>query len=209
MNIIESLNWRYATKRMNGNIVPQEKLDTILAATNLAASSYGFQPYTVLVVTNQAIKEKLQAAAYGQHQLGESSHVLVFCVPEQITTADIQVFMENIAATRSMPIEALSGYQQMIEGTIGKLTAEQQQIWSAKQAYIALGTALTTAAEQKVDACPMEGFNASEFGEILGLKEKGLKAVVLMPLGFRSDEDATQHYKKVRKESKDIFHMIN
>ncbi len=209
MNIIENLNWRYATKRMNGNIVPQEKLDTILAATNLAATSYGLQPYTVLVVTNQAIKEKLQAAAYGQHQLGESSHVLVFCVPEQITKADIQAFMENIATTRSMPLEALSGYQQMIDGTVGQLTAEQQQIWSAKQAYIALGTALAAAAEQKVDACPMEGFNASEFGEILGLKEKGLKAVVLMPLGFRSDEDATQHYKKVRKESKDIFHMIN
>jgi nitroreductase len=194
---------------MTGAAVPQDQVDQILAATNLAATSYGLQPFSVLVVTNQPIKEKLQAAAYGQQQLGESSHVLAFCVPEKLTSDDFKAYMENIAATRGLPLEALSGFEGMIEGTVGKLTPEQQQIWSAKQAYIALGTALAAAAELKVDACPMEGFDANQFDEILGLKEKGLKTVVIMPIGFRSEEDASQHYKKVRKDSKDIFHMIN
>ena len=208
MSLIQDLNWRYATKNMSGEIVNSDKLETILAATNLAATSYGLQPFTILVVSNTGIKAKLQEAAYGQTQVGSSSAVLVFAVPLKITTADIEGFINLVATTRSMPVEALDGYKGMILSTVGALPAEQQQIWSAKQAYIALGTALAAAAEQKVDACPMEGFDAVKFDEILGLTEKGLKSVVIMPIGYRSADDATANYLKVRKSESELFHFV-
>lgn len=208
MSLIQDLNWRYATKNMNGETVSDEKLTAILKATNLAATSYGLQPFTILVVSNKEIKLKLQEAAYGQAQVGSSSAVLVFAVPLKITTADIEGFINLVATTRSMPVEALDGYKGMILGTVGALPAEQQQIWSAKQAYIALGTALAAAAEQKVDACPMEGFDAAQFDEILGLTEKGLKSLVIMPVGYRSADDATAKYIKVRKLESELFHFV-
>ena len=174
----------------------------------MAATSYGLQPFKVLVVSNEAIKLKLQTAAYGQPQVGSSSAVLVFTVPLKITAEDVEDFINLVATTRSLPLEALDGYKGMILGTVGALPAEQQQIWSAKQAYIALGTALAAAAEQKVDACPMEGFDAAQFDEILGLTEKGLKSLVIMPVGYRSADDATAQYIKVRKPERELFHFV-
>ena len=208
MSLIQDLNWRYATKNMNGEVVSAEKLQAILTSINLTATSFGLQPFKVIVVSNEEIKIKLQAAAYGQTQVGSSSAVLVFAVPLKITTADIEGFINLVATTRSMPVEALDTYKGMILSTIGDLPAEQQQIWSAKQAYIALGTALAAAAEQKVNACPMEGFDAVQFDEILGLTEKGLKSVVIMPVGYRSADDATAQYIKVRKPESELFHFV-
>lgn len=209
MSLLNDLQWRYATKNMNGETIPTEKLNVILEATNLAASSYGLQPFTVLVISHATTKTILQAAAYNQPQVGTSSHVLVFAVPEKITPEAIEHFINNVATTRNIPLDALEGYKQMILGTVGALPAEQQQIWAAKQAYIALGTALAAAAEQKIDACPMEGFDAAKVDEILGLKEKGLKSVVILPLGFRAETDATAHYKKVRKSNDEFFIHLN
>lgn len=209
MSLINDLQWRYATKNMNGETVPTEKLNTILDAINLSATSYGLQPFTVLVVTNTDTKAAIQAAAYNQAQVGSSSHVLVFTVPEKLTAADIEQFINNVATTRNIPVDALEGYKQMMLNTVGALPAEQQQIWSTKQAYIALGTALAAAAEQKIDACPMEGFDAVKVDEILGLKESGLKSVVILPLGFRAETDATAHYKKVRKPNDELFIHLN
>lgn len=209
MSLINNLNWRYATKAMNGEIVSEEKLNAILDAVNLSSSSYGLQPYTILVVSNTDIKMQLQAAAYGQGQVGACSHVLVFCVPAKLTADNAKTFIENVASTREIPMEALAGYQGMIAGTINGLNEAQQQTWSAKQAYIALGTALIAAAEQKVDACPTEGFDTAKFDEILGLEAKGLTSVVILPIGYRSSEDATANYKKVRKAKADMFQFVN
>jgi nitroreductase / dihydropteridine reductase len=209
MSLIKDLNWRYATKKMTGEPVSAAQLNAILNAINLAATSYGLQPFKVAVVENADTKTALQAAAYGQAQVGSSSHVLVFAVPLKITEADIQAFVNNVATTRNIPVNALDGYKNMMLTTVGALPAEQQQIWSTKQAYIALGTALAAAAEQKVDACPMEGFDAAAFDKILNLTEKGLKTVVIMPIGFRADDDATAHYVKVRKPNAELFLMVN
>ncbi len=209
MSLIQDLNWRYAAKRMNGEAVPQDKLDAILEAARLSASSYGLQPYHIIVVQNQETKLKLQAAAYGQAQLAESNVVLVFAVQEKLTEDDVEKFVSNIVATRNMPdASALEGYKQMMLGTVKGLTDEQQQQWSGKQAYIALGTALAAAAEQRVDACPMEGFDAKQFDEILELNKKGLKSIVLLPLGFRSSEDYLANLPKVRKSSEELFHFV-
>ena len=209
MSLIKDLNWRYAAKNMNGEKVSQEKLNTILDAVTLSASSYGLQPYTVVVVSNEAVKEKLMAAAYGQKQVGSASHVLVFCVPEIITVDMVQDFINHVATTRGLPVHVLDGYKGMITGSIVPLPHDQQQHWSEKQAYIALGTALAAAAQIEVDSCPMEGFSREEFDKILGLEEKGLKSVVIMPIGFRATDDATAHYAKVRKPKELLFQHVN
>ena len=209
MKLIENLKWRYAAKKMTGEKVPDEKISVILDAVQLSASSYGLQPYTVVVVSNPEIKLKLQAAAYGQPQVGESSHILVFCVSKIISPESITHFIHSVAETRGMPLEALAGYEGSIQGTVKGMNEGEQQNWAAKQAYIALGTALVAAAEQHVDACPMEGFNRSEFDKILGLEEKGLMSAVIMPIGYRSAEDIFSGAKKVRKDKKLLFHMVH
>ncbi len=208
MGLIKDLQWRYAAKKLNGETVSADQLDAILQATNLAATSYGLQPFTVIVVSNDDIKQQLQAAAYGQVQIGTASHLFVFTVPEKLTEADVQAYIDNIAKTRSIPAEALDGFKGMMLGTINGLTDEELQTWSAKQAYIALGTALAAAAEQKVDSCPMEGFDHNQYDEILGLNAKGLKSVVMMPIGFRADDDAAAHYSKVRKAESELFDFV-
>jgi nitroreductase / dihydropteridine reductase len=205
MSLVKDLNWRYATKKMTGETVSKDKLNTILEATNLAATSYGLQPFTVVVVENAGIKAQLQAAAYDQAQVGSSSHVFVFAVPLQITAANIEAYLKHVMTARNISAIVLGGYKSMMLDTVCALPAEQQQIWATKQAYIALGTALAAAAEQKVDACPMEGFDAAAFDKILGLTEKGLKSVVIMPIGFRAEGDATAHFAKVRKPHEEMF----
>ncbi len=209
MSLLDNLQWRYATKRMSGIKVSEEKLAGILAATRFSASSYGLQPYSILVVSNKELKEKLGAAAYNQPQLTESSHVLVFCVNKTITPNDVTDYIKLIADTRNIPSEALKGFEDAILGTISRLNEDELQNWSAKQAYIALGTALAAAAELQVDTCPMEGFSRADFDEILGLKEKGLTSVVILPLGYRSEEDQLAGAIKVRKHKDVLFQFID
>jgi nitroreductase len=208
MSFIEDLQWRYATKNMNGQSVSDEQLTNILAATKLAATSYGLQPFKVIVVGDAAIKVQLMAAAYGQTQVGSSSHVLVFAVPTHLTQGDIDAYIHDVVTTRGIPEVALAGFKSQMSGTLLALSAEQQQVWSAKQAYIALGTALAAAAEQRVDSCPMEGFDAAAFDKILGLTEQGYKAVVILPIGFRAASDATANYAKVRKSDADLLEFV-
>ncbi len=208
MSLLKDLNWRYATKNMNGKAVSGKKLNVILSAINLAPTSYGLQPFSVVVVKKKSMKDKLQAAAHGQPQVGSSSHILVFCVPLQITADDIQAFISNVATTRNIPAHVLEPYKDRIMGTIGAAPAEQQQIWSAKQAYIALGMGLAAAAEQKVDACPMEGFDANAIDKLLGLTKKGLKSVVIMPIGYRAETDAVAKFAKVRKSVEVMFQTV-
>ena len=209
MNLIDDLNWRYAAKRMTGEKVSEEKLTAILDAVQLTASSYGLQPYQVIVVSNPEVKLKLQAASYGQPQLTESSHVLVFCITRKLKEDDIRTFIELTAAKRGLPVESLKGYQDTIQSTVNSLSIEEQDHWNAKQAYIALGSALIAAAELKVDSCPMEGFIRAQFDTILGLEEKGLHAVVILPIGYRSPEDQLASAVKVRKSKEDLFHFIS
>jgi nitroreductase / dihydropteridine reductase len=205
MSLIKDLNWRYATKKMNGKKVSPKKLQAILDAIHLAPTSFGLQPFTVSVINRQSTKDKLMAAAHGQVQIGTSSHVLVFSVPTKLTAEDVQAFINNIVATRGVPAAAMEGYKGMMTGMVMGMSAEQQQNWSAKQAYIAFGLALAAAAEQKIDACPMEGFDAAQFDKILGLDKKGLKSVVILPIGFRAEDDMFAKMAKVRKPKEQIF----
>ncbi len=209
MDILERLEWRYATKKFNpSKKLSKEQLDRLIAATRLSASSYGLQPYKILVIENPAIREQLRAASADKPQITDASHLVVFARYANLNESHVDEYTNNIAATRNLNPEDLAGFAGVMKGTINSLDAAAAATWTGKQAYIALGTLLTVAAAEGIDACPMEGFNSAQYDEILGLKDKGLAATVIAAVGFRADDDAMQHAKKVRKPLEQLVEMI-
>jgi nitroreductase/dihydropteridine reductase len=209
MSLVDSLNWRYATKRMSGEKISDADLENILEATRLSASSLGLQPYTILVISNPEIRERLKVAGYNQPQIVESSHLLVFAAWDGISEDQVDGYIRNVAEIRGVKVDALQGFSDMINGKVRSFTKEEQQEWAARQVYIALGTALAAAAELRIDATPMEGFSTEKFDEILELKEKGLKSVVMMAIGYRSSEDALAGAVKVRRKKEALFSFVD
>ena len=204
MTFIDQLNWRYATKRMTEKVVPQEKIDAIIEAIRLSASSYGLQPYDLVVVKDKELLKQIQPIAYNQLQIGEATALVVFAVWDKITPEKIDNFFNLIASERGIPLEVLAGYKAMVDGLLQKDEATAFN-WMARQAYIGLGTGLAAAAMEEVDSCPMEGFDTTALDELLGLTAKGLKSVVIMPLGYRDEaNDSTANMKKVRKSTADF-----
>lgn len=203
MELIKSLEWRYATKKMNGEKIPQDKLERILEATRLAPSSYGLTPYQVIVVEDQELKEKLVSACYGQTQLKDSSAVLVFAVWDTIDYKwAVEDYINDIAIQRNIPVDVLGDFKGMMLGTINNMSDEQKTIWAQKQAYIGLGFSLVASALEEVDSTPMEGFVPSQVDEVLGLKELGLSSAVILTLGYRDTEgDSLSTMKKVRRDN--------
>jgi len=202
MELIKSLEWRYATKKMNGEKIPQDKLERILEATRLAPSSYGLTPYQVIVVEDQELKDKLVPACYGQTQLKDSSAVLVFAVWDTIDENAVEDYINNIAIQRNIPVDVLGDFKGMMVGTINSMTEEQKTTWAQKQTYIGLGFSLVASAVEDVDSTPMEGFVPSQVDEVLGLKELGLKSSVILTLGYRDTEgDSLSTMKKVRRDN--------
>jgi nitroreductase len=206
MELLKSLEWRYATKKMNGEKIPQDKLERILEATRLAPSSYGLTPYNVIVVEDQKLKEELQGACYGQTQLVDSSAVLVFATWDEVTEHSVGNYINEIAKQRETPVESLNGLQDMMNGSLTNMTHEQKISWAQRQAYIGLGFALTAASVEEVDSTPMEGFVPESVDTVLGLQELGLKSVVVLPLGYRDTEnDSLSTLKKVRWDNDKFF----
>jgi nitroreductase len=200
MNLLESLNWRYATKRMTGEKVPQEKLNIILEAARLAPTSSGIQPFSILQISNKALLEKVQAVAYNQPQITEASQVLVFAAWDDVTPEKIDAVYQQITRERNLPADALAAYVGTLKGMFSGMSQEQRFNWAARQAYIAFGLAIVAAATEKVDSTPMEGFKNAELDELLGLKEKGLKSTTLLTLGYRDTaNDWLANLKKVRR----------
>lgn len=198
MNLIENLKWRYATKAYNNIKVTEEKIDQILEAINLSASSCGLQSYRVFVVSNLEIQKKLGTDSYNG-QISSCSHLLVFAAFTDMSSSYIDNYMAMTEKQRGLDAGALSGFRNGLHSYFSTINAEQKALWAAKQAYIALGTALIAAAELKVDATPIEGFNAATIDEVLGLKEKGLHSTVILALGYRdSEKDYMAATKKVR-----------
>ena len=194
------LNWRYATKKFDiSRELPAEDLEYILLAGNLAATSYGLQPFKIIVVTDTQMKQALLAQAYNQIQVSENSALLVIAARTDVDETFISEYTERLEVERGLPAGAVDDFKAMMVGHLTSLTAEARLVWSQKQAYIALGTMMVAAAEKAVDSCPMEGFDAVKFDEILGLADLNLHSTLLLPLGYRSSEDATQNYKKVRQ----------
>jgi nitroreductase len=205
MKLIDALNWRYAAKRMNGEVVPAEKINNILEATRLSASSMGLQPYNIIAVENADVKKLLHPAAFNQPQILESSHLLVFAAWNDVTETHINDYINTIVATRAVPPQSLDVFKSKMLEFLNSRTQQQRHEWAARQAYIAFGTAITAAAMEEVDATPMEGFNPEAFDEILGLKSKGLRSVTILALGYRdSQNDIMVSQKKVRRATDEL-----
>ena len=206
----EKLNWRYATKKMDPTkAVPQDKVNRILEAANLAPTSSGLQPFEIIVVTNPEVKAQLSAAAYGQSQIVDGSHVLVFAAWDNYTAERIDAVVANLEAERGGKSDAVTGYYDNLKAQYLPRTAEVNYEHAARQAYIAFGLALTAAAFEAVDSTPMEGFDPSKVDEILGLREKGLRSVTIMPLGYRADAgDWLNGAKKVRKPMGELVTLV-
>ncbi|RRQ47120.1 NAD(P)H-dependent oxidoreductase [Chryseobacterium sp. SC28] len=185
MSLIDDLNWRYATKKMNGEPVPQEKVDYILEAARMAPSSSGLQPYKVFVITNKELRERIKSIANNQSQLTDGSHLLVWAAWDGYSLSRIGEVFEKTTQERGLPSSVMDDYKNSLWSMYEPLSKEWQAAHAAKQAYISFGMAIAAAAEQKVDATPMEGFDNQALDEILGLPEKGLKSVVILPLGYR------------------------
>ncbi len=209
MSITTALHWRYATKRMNGAKVPTTKMDIILDAISLAPSSFGLQPYSVLVIENEAMLEKIKPIAMMQPQITEASALLVFAVWDKITSEKIDTYINRIATERNVTVDSLNQVKEIIEAQL-KNSDSDNFIWSSKQAYIALGVALVAAAEEQIDSTPMEGFDKNLLDVLLNLEEKGLRSSVIMALGYRDTKnDYLVNLKKVRREKEKLFITLN
>ena len=210
-SLIDTLNWRYATKKMDASkSVPEDKVNRILEAIRLSASSSGLQPYQVIVVKNKALREQIVPHAWNQQQIVDGSHLLVFAAWDNYTEQRINTMFDLVNEERGFTNEGWEAYRQKILATYPPRPAEVNYEHAARQAYIGLGTALIAAAEEGVDSTPMEGFDPEKVDEILGLKEKGLRSVILLPLGYRQEEgDWLVNLKKVRRTSSEFIHIMD
>ena len=209
MQLIENLKWRYATKKYDpSKKISAGDLSKIKEAIQLSASSYGLQLFQVLEIESPQIREKLKPASWGQDQITDASHLFVFCNYADVKDDDIDQYMRLKAKTQELDLDALQGYGDFVKSKINEKSLEQKQTWTAKQTYIALSSALAACSELRIDSTPMEGFEVDAYEEILELKRKGLKASVILTMGYRSDEDQSQHGKKVRKSIDSIFELV-
>lgn len=208
--LIEKLQWRYATKKMNpAKAVPQQKVERIVEAVRLTATSSGLQPYEVIVVTNPEVREKIKAIAWNQPQITDGSHLLVFAAWDNYTVERINAMFDLTNEQRGFKNEGWENYRQRLLATYPGRSAEENYQHAARQAYIGVGTALIAAAEEQVDSTPMEGFDAAALDEILGLKARGLRSVVIIPLGYRAEEgDWLVNLKKVRRSRDDFVSEV-
>lgn len=200
MAIIDKLKWRYATKSFDSQkILTQDQLHTIKEAFNLTATSYGLQTLKMIVVEEKKKRESLLEIAYGQKQVVDASHLLVLCIQDNIDEKDVLVHFDNIKRTRNTPDEVLSPFKAQLTEAITTMPEVKKEAWAKNQAYIALGNLMTVCAVENIDSCPMEGFIPEAMDEALGLDKMGLKSVLLLPVGFRSEDDFFSTLKKVRK----------
>jgi len=210
MELLDKLKWRYAAKAMNGEKVPQDKIDRIIEAARLAPTSSGLQPFEIFVITNQEIKEQIRPIAWNQSVITDCSHLLVFAAWDTYTAERINFMFDLTNDIRGFKNEGWENYRQMLLASYPQKDAEENFNHAAKQAYIAFALAIAAAAYEGVDATPLEGFDPAAVDKILGLREKGLRSAVLLPIGMRAEEkDWLVDLVKVRKSTTDLVTVID
>ncbi|WP_298759318.1 NAD(P)H-dependent oxidoreductase [uncultured Psychroserpens sp.] len=201
MTTIDKLKWRYATKKFDSSkILTEDKLNILKQAFNLTATSYGLQTISLVIIEDEAIRADLVEYSYHQKQVLEASHLLVICIQDDILAQDVDEHFDNVKDIRSTPETILEPYRKDLKQMIQNMTISERQEWSTKQAYIALGNLMTVCAIENIDSCPMEGFSPTDYDSVLNLKDKNLKSVLLLPVGYRADDDMFADFKKVRKQ---------
>ena len=209
MKLLETLNWRYATKQFDQTKkVSQTDLEQLKESIRLSASSYGLQLYKILVIESEEIKEQLKLASYGQNQITDASHLFVFCNYINTNNNHIDEYLQLKADTQGLNIDDLQGYGDFMKTAISYKSDNEKNDWTAKQTYIALANLLVASAELEIDTCPMEGFEPEKYNKILGLTDQGLNASVIVAVGYRSTKDQTQSAIKVRKSKEILFKTI-
>ena len=206
MDIVKQLQWRYATKKFDAKKKLSKKKLSILKQTfNLTATSFGLQTIKMLVIEDETMRSSLVEHSYNQKQVFEASHLLVICIHDNISDDDINDYYKNIKTIRNTPDSILEPYRKDLIKMMQNRSVKARRKWSKNQAYIALGNLMTVCAIEGIDACPMEGFIPKKYDKILNLKEKGLKSVLLLPVGYRAEDDMFAEFKKVRKSLKETI----
>ena len=210
MKSIANLEWRYAVKKFDDQkILEQQKINILKQAFNLTATSYGLQPIKVLIIKNKSIQRKLVDHSYHQQQIVQASHLLVICIDTNLKESDVEKYFERVKEIRKTPDETISSFREYLKTVITEKSSQDLILWAKNQAYLALGNLLTVCANEKIDSCPMEGFIPKKYDEILGLKEKNLTSVLVVPIGYRAEDDMKTHQMKVRKKIEEIVIEIS
>lgn len=210
-DLIEQLEWRYAVKKFNpSRILTSEQVEKLKQAFNLTATSYGLQPIRLVVLEDKALQRRLVEHSYNQQQVGQASHVLVFCIETNIDGDYIRSYFERVKEIRGTSEKILNPFQDQLVKQFGSKEKQDVLEWATRQAYLAMGNLLTICALEQIDACPMEGFEPKAYNDLLGLDELDLSAVLVLPVGYRADDDMFAGFKKVRREiSKSIIDRTN
>lgn len=206
MNTIKSLEWRYAVKKFDDTkILSENQINTLKQAFNLTATSYGLQPVKMVVIQNKELQSKLVEHSWNQGQIVQASHLLVLCIPKKYGTEDVESYFKLVKKIRNTPDEVLNPFKEGLLKNIEGKTDEELYQWNKRQAYIAMGNLLTICAIEKIDTCPMEGFIPEKYDEILDLDKHNLQSVLVIPVGFRAENDYMKDLKKVRKQLSEVI----
>lgn len=206
MSNLEALKWRYATKKFDPEkILPKEKVDILKRTFNLTATSYGLQPLKMLVISNKELQKQLKDYSFGQKQIDTASHLLVICIEKEVGEQFIKDYFNLVKHVRETPENILEPFQKFLVKDFKAKAKEEIEIWAVNQAYLALGTLLTVCATEGIDSCPMEGFEPEKYDELLQLEEKNLKSVLVLPVGYRAEDDMFSAMKKVRRPLDEVI----
>lgn len=210
MSNIKALQWRYATKKFDPEkILSIEKINILKEAFNLTATSYGLQPLKMVVVRNKELQEELKTASWEQQQLNTASHVLVICIEKKVDKNFIEKYFKRVKHIRETPDDILDPFKRSLVESFESKAEEEVHAWAINQAYLTLGTLLTVCATEEIDACPMEGFEPDKYDELLKLSEHNLSSVLVLPVGYRAEDDMFSEFKKVRRPLDDVIIEVN
>lgn len=205
-DIIENLKWRYAVKKFDDSkILAEEKINILKDAFNLTATSYGLQPYKLVVLSNKKTQNQLVKHSWNQQQIGQASHLFIITVPKQISTIEVDEYFKLVQEIRNTPDNIIEPFKKMLSNSISNKSDEELFHWMKNQAYLALGNLMTVAANEKIDSCPMEGFSPEKYDEVLGLDSLNLKSVLVLAVGIRAEDCFMKDSQKVRKKPEDII----
>jgi nitroreductase len=209
-DIIKDLEWRYAVKKFDSSKeVEVAKLERIKKAFNLTATSYGLQPIKMVVLKNKALQEQLVEFSYGQGQVAQASHVLILCIEKKIDADYISSYFKKVKDIRGTSDSVLEPFKKELVSEFTKMDTKQIEQWAINQVYLAMGNLLTICAVEQLDACPMEGFSPDSYDELLNLSSKGLRSVLVLPIGYRAEDDIFSGFKKVRRDMENSIIYIS
>lgn len=206
MDVIKSLNWRYAVKKFDpSKQLSEAKLKVLTEAFNLTATSFGLQPLRLVVVSNKSLQEQLYTASFNQSQVRDASHVLVICIEKEVKSPYVDAYFDRVHDIRDTPETILKPFRESLKKQFDAQNPEKTLKWAINQAYLALGNLLTVCALEEIDSCPMEGFVSEEYDSILGMDAYGISSVLVLPVGYRSEDDMFADFKKVRRDTEETI----